>query len=277
MRTILHISDLHFGVKHGVESFLPEVGERLLKAAERVQPDVLVVSGDLTIRAEPEELQAARTYLDRFQVPHRLIVPGNHDARGERGLAKFVEHVGPTEPTLHLPELVVVGVDSTEEDAESEEKDRSSIHAWEKAQRMSKGFVGPEQFPRIRRELEAATEGMLKVVVLHHHLVGIPGVGIDTDPLIDSGDVLKLLVGQGAHLVLAGHKHRPWLWNLNGLLILHAGTAVSRRYKQGITENSVNVVRFAEGRLSLEHLSLATEKTTLLWEGPLSPPTPPRT
>ena len=72
--TLLHISDLHFG-----PPFVPKVGETLLQKAAELHPDIVVISGDFTQRAKPEQFQAARDFLGRLpRVPH-IVVPGNHD------------------------------------------------------------------------------------------------------------------------------------------------------------------------------------------------------
>ncbi len=273
--TLLHVSDLHFGLKEDRECFLTQLGERILEACDRIKPDALVVSGDLSIRALPEELARAKAYIDRFQVGKKIVIPGNHDARGPGGLDPFRQIIGETEPCLRIPGVLMVGVDSTEEDAEEEQKKavRSSTYEdWTKALRMSKGFVGPEQYPRIVADLARAEEGDVRIVVMHHHLVGIPGVGIDTDPLIDSGDLLRLYISHGVHLVLAGHKHRPWMWDVNGLRILHCGTSTSNRYKEGVLENYYNVVRMKDGVLTLQRVALSSGHTKVLYQGPLVSP-----
>lgn len=276
--TLVHVSDLHFGVKDGIESFVPEVGDEMLRAVESLRPDVVVVSGDLSIAARPEELARARAYLDRMQAPRLFVVPGNHDARGALGLEPFRRLIGPTEPSLTLPGLRLVGIDSTEEHAEEAAKGRKAVDDdWVKAARMSKGYVGPEQYPRIVAELAAAEPGDVKVAVLHHHLIGIPGVGIDTDPLIDSGDVLCLLLRCGADLVLAGHKHRPWLWEVNDLPILHSGTSTSRRYKAGVHDNFYNVVRMGAELLELTRVSLTSGDAKVLRSAPVGKARTPHT
>ena len=61
MITIFHASDLHFG-----PAFEPRVGEALLHSARELAPDVLVVSGDLTMRAKRAQFEAARAFLDRL-------------------------------------------------------------------------------------------------------------------------------------------------------------------------------------------------------------------
>ena len=50
MLNILHVSDLHFG-----PPWLPRVGQALLEIAPRLEPDVVVISGDLTQRARREQ------------------------------------------------------------------------------------------------------------------------------------------------------------------------------------------------------------------------------
>lgn len=57
MRTVAHISDLHFGrVDEGLL-------DPLRRALEGVAPDLLVISGDLTQRARAKQFEAARAYL----------------------------------------------------------------------------------------------------------------------------------------------------------------------------------------------------------------------
>src|SRR5471032_3307632 len=72
MRTIVHLSDLHFGRVD--QSLLRPLQELVASLA----PDVVVVSGDLTQRARTEEFKAARAFLDTLPVP-QIVVPGNHD------------------------------------------------------------------------------------------------------------------------------------------------------------------------------------------------------
>src|SRR6187399_2421816 len=82
MRTIVHVSDLHFG---RVNSALLDP---LLDAIQRATPDLLAVSGDLTQRARTEEFLAARKFLDAIPTP-RIVVPGNHDVPLYNVLSRF--------------------------------------------------------------------------------------------------------------------------------------------------------------------------------------------
>jgi Icc protein len=51
-------------------------------------------------------------------------------------------------------------------------------------------------------------------------------------------------------LVLCGHKHRPWLWNLGSLKIAYAGTACSWRYR-GVFEDTYNIIEIKDGKIDV--------------------------
>ena len=72
MRTLVHISDLHFGRVD------PQLLAPLRTAIETIAPTVLVVSGDLTQRARNNEFADAAAYLKTLPTP-QIVVPGNHD------------------------------------------------------------------------------------------------------------------------------------------------------------------------------------------------------
>src|SRR5690349_20939257 len=72
MRTIAHISDLHFDLVD------PNVVEALAAELNQRAPSLLVVSGDFTQRARTGQYQQAARYLHRLPKP-QLVIPGNHD------------------------------------------------------------------------------------------------------------------------------------------------------------------------------------------------------
>ena len=59
MITLVHASDVHFGKAH-----LPHVAEAFLRCVHDVDPQVIVVSGDLTQRAKVDEYRAAADFID---------------------------------------------------------------------------------------------------------------------------------------------------------------------------------------------------------------------
>ena len=113
MRTLVHLSDLHFG----------RVDQALLgplrELVERIAADVVVISGDLTQRAKVEEFEEARAFLDSLPGP-QIIVPGNHDIslynvfrRFMRPLARYKRYItDELEPVFIDDEIAVVGVNT---------------------------------------------------------------------------------------------------------------------------------------------------------------------
>ena len=82
MRTLVHLSDLHFG----------RVDQALLgplrELVHSIAADVVVISGDLTQRAKAEEFEEARAFLDSLPGP-QIVVPGNHDISLYNVLRRF--------------------------------------------------------------------------------------------------------------------------------------------------------------------------------------------
>src|SRR5215217_6665797 len=113
MRTLVHLSDLHFGRID--EATL----EPLAALIERIAPDVLVVSGDLTQRARKTQFEEARAYLERLPKP-QIVVPGNHDVPLYRVWERFFNPLGKyrrhfsadLEPSFIDDEIAVIGINT---------------------------------------------------------------------------------------------------------------------------------------------------------------------
>ncbi len=186
---ILHISDLHVG-KHDE----PEVRSGLAAFVERVAPEVVVCSGDLTHRGRAAQHEQAAAFLRGLGRPV-LAVPGNHDipyafpARFTRTFAEFERQWETSEPAYRSEELVVVGL--------------NSVRPW----RHQSGGLRESQLERARELLADAPEGALRVAVLHHHLIGAPW-RTRKRPVARRDHVLAGLVDAGAELILSGHTHQ---------------------------------------------------------------------
>jgi len=186
---LLHLSDLHVGT---VEE--PDVERALGSLIERVDPELIVASGDLTHRARPREHDRAAAFLKRLERP-LLVVPGNHDipwafpARFTHPFHEFERHWQTTEPVHQGDRLFVVGL--------------NSVRPW----RHQSGGVRSGQLQRAAELLANAPGGALRVVVLHHHLIGAPWRS-RKKPVARRSHVLAALVDAGAELILAGHIHQ---------------------------------------------------------------------
>jgi 3',5'-cyclic AMP phosphodiesterase CpdA len=79
---ILHLSDLHFGPKHFWRKSPEELASALARDECIGEIDLVVISGDLTWSAEPEEFDLARRFTQQLAGilgARFLVVPGNHD------------------------------------------------------------------------------------------------------------------------------------------------------------------------------------------------------
>ena len=73
MTVLLQISDPHFGTE---QAPVMQALEQLVRAQ---QPELVVLSGDITQRATRAQFRAARAFVDRLGAPAVLAIPGNHD------------------------------------------------------------------------------------------------------------------------------------------------------------------------------------------------------
>jgi 3',5'-cyclic AMP phosphodiesterase CpdA len=243
MRTLVHLSDIHFGrIDHATIS-------PLIETVNRVRPDLVAVSGDLTQRARTSEFRDAKAFLDALPKP-LIVVPGNHDvplgnlyARFVQKLDKYRRYITPDlEPAYADDEIAVVGLNTA----------RSAT--WKNG-RVSRG-----QIARVQHRLCAVGEGIVKVVVTHHPFE-LPD-GFANHSLVGRAHAaMNGLAACGADLFLAGHLHLGFTADTavrygiagHAALVIQAGTATSTRGR-GET-NSFNVIRIAYPEVAVERFS----------------------
>jgi 3',5'-cyclic AMP phosphodiesterase CpdA len=187
---ILHVSDLHVGTRED-----SQVEEALARLAGRVQPEVVVASGDLANRGRRRELERAAAMLRSLEVPV-VAVPGNHDlpytfpARFTSPWREFERVWETTEPTYASAALHVVGLNSA------------------RPYRHQSGALRDEQLSNAAARLAEAAPGAYRVVALHHHMIGAPWRAARKRPVARRNHVLRELVAAGADLIVAGHIHQ---------------------------------------------------------------------
>jgi 3',5'-cyclic AMP phosphodiesterase CpdA len=185
----LHLSDLHVGTHEE-----PRIEPGLAALIERLDPELIVASGDLTHRGRRVQHDRAAAFLRDLGRP-LFTVPGNHDipytfpARFTRTFREFERQWETTEATYRSPSLHLVGLNSV----------RPWLH--------QSGRIRASQLADAAQRLSDAAPGSLRVVVLHHHLLGAPWRS-RKKPVASRSRVLAGLVEAGAELVLAGHIHQ---------------------------------------------------------------------
>lgn len=221
---IAHISDVHAGEV----TFQHEVMERVIADINAMDPDVCIIAGDLTAAGYEDEYVEAAAIVARIEPP-KVIIPGNHDARNV-GWVHFERYFGPRfsryragftperAERLRASGFTVVGVDSSEPD-------------------VNEGRVGRDRYGWIRSQYEDGDD--IKIFAIHHHLVSIPGTGRERNIVTDAGDLLAQLTKLDIDLIVSGHKHVPFFWGVNGILIANSGTCATKRLR-GLTPSSWN-------------------------------------
>jgi Icc protein len=217
--TIAQISDIHCG---GVD-FVPNLLERAIREINDLAPEIVICSGDLTTFGFKHEYMLAKSYLDQIECESVVVIPGNHDSRNV-GYVHFEDMFGDRNSVLRLGGVTVVAVDSTEPD-------------------LDNGQIGRGRYRWIEEQF--ADQADLRVFVLHHHLLPVPGTGRERNVVYDAGDVLECLQRAGVNLVLSGHKHVPYAWRLENLFVVNAGTVSSQRLR-GKTRPCYNVIEITD-------------------------------
>jgi 3',5'-cyclic AMP phosphodiesterase CpdA len=248
---IAHISDLHFGGRADVRQL--EVLERFLPTTE---PDAIVVSGDLSLRARHGEFQAAKLMLDRLgAVAPVHLVPGNHDVqwwRSPLGLfgrrvmyGKWRRYFGEDlTPVLELDQVIIAGLLSANGLA------WGSL-TWNPNDCTVKGNLPRSEVARVKRIFAQAAPHKARLAVLHHNVV--PGVVSRRWGLAWPRRAQRALLSLGADLVLCGHDHTEGSGQIGGTLAVStAGTHCLRT--RGGRCSAFNLVTIAPDRIAIQHL-----------------------
>lgn len=240
MRTVVHISDPHFG-RVDAELLAP-----LRRAIIEVGPDVLVVSGDLTQRARSAQFRAARDFLATLPMP-QIVVPGNHDVpfydvvrRFLSPLARFRRYItDEAMPSFVDDEIAIVGVNTA------------------RSLTFKGGRINIEQVRAIAERFEGLPERMTRIVVTHHPFE-IP-VGGDPGDVVGRGPMAMAEFARAeVDVFLSGHLHHSNVvttarrYHIGGFaaLVVQAGTATSTRERDEL--NAFNVLRIGDRDLRVQ-------------------------
>ena len=211
---LVQISDIHCGPQFLKETFTVAVRE-----INKMSPDVVLVTGDLTENGLISEFEMAAKELRKLEAKKIIYVSGNHDYRST-GYLLFREFFPFSQVTV-LDDVVITVLSSARPDRDD-------------------GEVGHRQNLWLESTIQKYTD-KVKIVAIHHHIIPVPDTGADQIIVVDAGDVLRSLVKSKVDLVLCGHRHRPWRWRIEKMLVVHVGS-VSCEKLRGFFCNSYNVI-----------------------------------
>jgi len=241
---LIHISDLHFGAHD----------ERLVEAVEQriheAEPDVVVISGDLTQRARTDQFKDACRFLERLrEAGHEVLaVPGNHDVplydvlrRFLSPLIRYQRYIDDDLCPFHeLPGAAVLGINTA------------------RSLTFKDGRISHEQMHFIRETFAKTDANAMRILVTHHPLFALPvGDGPELGKAVGRQELaLDAIADAGVDVLLAGHHHRASTHHASDLvtragpaLVVQAGTATSTRLRD--EEQSFNQIDFCGGNVTL--------------------------
>lgn len=222
---IVQLSDIHVGSQFNEEAF-----DRVVEEVNDLGPSAVLVTGDLTNEGLLKEYEKCKQKFAKFEVDKIIAISGNHDYRNT-GYLLFKKFFPFETVNMLGDDVVLVTLGTARPDRDE-------------------GEVGYRQNLWVERTMKKYPK-KIKIVAMHHHLIGIPDSGTDRVTVIDAGDVLRTALSSQVDLVLCGHKHRPWIWDFGNLSIVNAGTASSERMR-GFFENTYNIINIEKNKIKVD-------------------------
>lgn len=223
MFKIAQLSDIHCGDPR----FDRKLILNFIKEINKQNPDLVVVAGDLTASGYREEFLEAKKYIEQIKCKNKMVIAGNHDCQNvgyehfeEIFGKRFGEAIFDCNKSGCGEAVYVMSIDSNRPD-------------------NADGEVGRDKYKYIDAFFK--NKDGLKILVLHHHLVSIPGTGRERNVVYDAGDLLKKIDDLDIDLVLSGHKHVPYVWDLNNVKLISSGTSGTHRTRGKILP-SINIL-----------------------------------
>ena len=249
MRTIAHISDIHFGRTD------PAVVEGCVADVHAQQPSLVVMSGDFTQRARASQYKASMEFLRRLPGP-QLYVPGNHDIPlfnvAERffwPLRNYTKYVTKDlRPVYRDEEILVMGINTA--------RPFTLTHDgfWKD------GGISEEQLLDIKLKACDLPASVFKIVVTHHPFIPPPGERVH-GIVHNSARALDMMEQCHIDMLLAGHLHMGYSGDVRthheavkrSIISVQAGTATSTRRRGNPPEpNAYNLITINPDHVTIQ-------------------------
>ncbi len=243
MKSIIHISDLHFG------KTTPAIVQSLANTIKLLNPDLLVVSGDLTQRARTKEFKQAHNFLQTFKC-HKIVVPGNHDIPLFNIFGRFFN------PLKRYQKWINEDLNPIYSDSDISVLGVNTAHSWT----VAGGKMPSEGLHRIKKNwIETPSQG-IKILVSHHPIVALtmptPDKRWGYSSVLPEGPIIEA----SPDLLLSGHLHQT-ISSLTAdvykiphrtMICVQAGTAISTRQRK--ETNAFNKIEVSKDVITIQKM-----------------------
>ncbi|WP_298914436.1 metallophosphoesterase [uncultured Algimonas sp.] len=231
MTSILHFADIHFGVEDG------DALARLDATIERLQPDVSVISGDVTQTGSEEEFEAAAKWIEGLAGP-KVITAGNHDTpmygildRILKPFDRYADYIDPLDVGRYEDDDVVI-------------LSKNTARGVQMKLDWSVGVVDLDELDAKIADFNTSDWQKLRFLNVHHPFIYPPESPLQKET--DNGpEGLKRLADGNCDVVLSGHVHVPFVVERepggSELLSISSGTLSTRRRDNNPAFNHIQV------------------------------------
>lgn len=221
MTRVALLADLHFG------SVPPNLADQLAHDLGRLQPDVIIVAGDLTMRSTSSEFADAKRWLDALAAP-RLVLPGNHDLPVWSLYERF------TDPFARYARAAGAKLMPVFEDSQSYMIGLNTTASWRPGLRWQEGVARRRDVTAAGLLLSQAPPGKARLVATHHPLLPIEGFP-RARPVRRAARAVAMLAEHKVDMLLSGHIHQAYAIVLQPpggpVIAVGAPTALSTRMR----------------------------------------------
>lgn len=239
MTRLALLADLHFGAIDG------DVAAVLALSLQEAAPDLVIVAGDLTMRARTREFADYVAWERVLGLP-TLVIPGNHDIpvqpweRFHNPFGRFFAALNrPTQPEYRAPGLHVLGF--------------TTVAPWQPHLTWQEGRARRGALALARRRLAEAEPGTARLVVAHHPFARVEGLP-SARPVLRAGIALDLFARHKVAALLSGHTHRSFRQPVRraGAEMLALGAPTAMSHRQRGEGNGYWLIELADGRIGTQ-------------------------
>ena len=175
---LVQLSDIHVG-----SFFKQQVFDTVVEEVNKLNPDAIIITGDLTDEGLLFQFEYARKQIKKFTCSNIIVLAGNHDYR-HTGYLVFKKFFPSSTQQIHEfgDDAVLLTVGTARPDRDE-------------------GEVGYRQNLWMENTLRKygndnnanGKKKVIKIIAMHHHLIAIPDTGTDKIIIVDAGDTLRVV------------------------------------------------------------------------------------